>query len=411
MTTRLTIPFLLFALLLSPLPTRQGAAFAQSARAVKTYALPAGESPVALLESGRRTWLFTQKSILERQRNHFVRKLEVSGTIACAVTRENELWLGTDSGIVAVNPDTYASRRVPLPAGEAYPSITTLFHTPAGAFYAGAADYGVFAYDPSGFRKVLGVAPVNTGLATPDSSAWIGTHTGLHHFKNGQWTRYTEEGVANFEIPGNIVDKLLDDGSGNLWVITTDGIGVLNRGPRAAGDHGHLPSVKFIGKPGNQVYGVQYLAERGSCLPRRRACCCCPRGRATSRGTTPPPTGSSRRNCSCPWRSPAPCRPVSGPRCWGPPGGKRTGWWVRERRLRYRPARCAAGCPARKTPLLHAKATLVALPQRKSNDDLIASGNQLSTALARKHGRLLILIFSLVLFSSVRFGVSFRCYR
>jgi|GEM_PF-1147569 len=263
MTTRLTIPFLLFTLLLSPLPTRQGAAFAQSARAVKTYALPAGESPVALLESGRRTWLVTQKSILERQRNQFVRKMEVPGTIACAVMREQELWLGTDSGIVAVNPLTYATRRVALPTGEGYPAITTLFHTPAGAFYAGAADYGVFAYDPSGFRKVLGVAPVNAGLATPDSSAWIGTHTGLHHFKNGQWTRYTEEGVANFEIPGNIVDKLFDDGRGNLWVITTDGIGVLNRGPRAAGDHGHPPSVKFIGKPGNQVHGVQYLAGKG----------------------------------------------------------------------------------------------------------------------------------------------------
>jgi hypothetical protein len=61
MTTRLTIPFLLFALLLLPLPTRQGAAFAQSARAVKTYALPVGESPVALLESGRRTWLVNPK--------------------------------------------------------------------------------------------------------------------------------------------------------------------------------------------------------------------------------------------------------------------------------------------------------------------------------------------------------------
>jgi streptogramin lyase len=134
MTTRLTIPFLLVTLLLSPLPTRQGTAFAQSTRAVKTYALPAGESPVTLLESGRRTWLVTQKSILELERNGFVRKLEVPAPIACAVMREQELWLGTDSGIVAVNPATYAKRRVALPAGEGYPAITTLFHTPDGSY-------------------------------------------------------------------------------------------------------------------------------------------------------------------------------------------------------------------------------------------------------------------------------------
>jgi hypothetical protein len=300
MTTRLTIPFLLFTLLLSPLPTRQGAAFAQSARAVKTYALPAGESPVALLESGRRTWLVTQKSILERQRNGFVRKMEVPGTIACAVMREQELWLGTDSGIVAVNPLTYATRRVALPTGEGYPAITTLFHTPAGAFYAGAADYGVFAYDPSGFRKVLGVAPVNAGLATPDSSAWIGTHTGLHHFKNGQWTRYTEEGVANFEIPGNIVDKLFDDGRGNLWVITTDGIGVLNRGPGPPATTGTCLRSNSSGSPATKCTGCSTWREKGSCSPRGRACCCYLRMKATSRDSTPLPTGSSRRNCSCP---------------------------------------------------------------------------------------------------------------
>jgi hypothetical protein len=260
MTTRLTIPFVPLALLLLALLPP---AFAQSARSVKTHLLPAGEPPVALLESGRRTWLVTQKSVLERERGRFVRRLELPVAIACAAMKDNQLWLGTDSGIVAVDAAMYTSRRLPLPAQEAYPAITALFGTPSGTFYAGAADYGVFEYRPEGFRKILGVTPINAGLATPDSSVWIGTHTGLHHLKNGQWTRYTEEGVANFEISGNLVDQLLDDGSGNLWVITTDGISVLNRGYGDGGDHGHRPTVKFIGEPGNQVYGVRYVAGTG----------------------------------------------------------------------------------------------------------------------------------------------------
>jgi ligand-binding sensor domain-containing protein len=127
----------------------------------------------------------------------------------------------------------------------------------------GAEAYGAFKLADDQFEKVLGAFPVNAGAVTQDSSVWIGTNTGLHQLKDKQWVRYNEEGVTNFEIPDNIVERLLVDNLNNLWVILSEGITVFEAKQHSSSSNGHIPSLKFIGKPQNSVYSVIYVNQQG----------------------------------------------------------------------------------------------------------------------------------------------------
>ena len=100
-------------------------------------------------------------------------------------------------------------------------------------------------------------------MATADSSVWIATSIGLSRKQGPEWTRYNEEGVANHEIPDNIVDKLLPDNAGNLWVVMPDAVCVFENGGRRGAAEEELPTVKFIGQPGNEVTGVAAVAGEG----------------------------------------------------------------------------------------------------------------------------------------------------
>lgn len=133
-----------------------------------------------------------------------------------------------------------------------------------GKVWAGVGGYGVFQVTGNELESVLRIPAITSGLATADSSVWIGTNLGLHRWQHGTWTRYNEEGVANHEIPDNLVEKLLLDNSGSLWVFMSDAITVFeNTATKVHTSGGHLPTVKYLGRPGNEVYSVAYLPGRG----------------------------------------------------------------------------------------------------------------------------------------------------
>jgi ligand-binding sensor domain-containing protein len=130
--------------------------------------------------------------------------------------------------------------------------------------WVGANGYGVFRWANGAFVQELKTPAINGGVATADSSVWIATSIGLSRKQGPEWTRYNEEGVANHEIPDNIVEKLLPDNAGNLWVVMSDAICVFEGGQRG-GAEAELPTVKFLGRPGNEVFSVAYVAGAG-CL-------------------------------------------------------------------------------------------------------------------------------------------------
>jgi ligand-binding sensor domain-containing protein len=129
--------------------------------------------------------------------------------------------------------------------------------------WVGAAGYGMYQLSGSELQSVLRVPDVTAAVLTADSSVWVGTNLGLHRWHRGTWTRYNEEGVANHEIPDNLINKLLLDNGGSLWVLMSDAITVFENASQAGGGAGHLPTVKYLGRPGNEVYSVAYLPGRG----------------------------------------------------------------------------------------------------------------------------------------------------
>ena len=248
---------LLLGALLGLLP---GAPQAAAARPRPHYAVAGHEQPVALLRAGRATYLVTQHSVFRLEGAQFVRKYQSPSVIQCASAADTVLWLGTRRGAVGLDldPGSTGCRPHPLalPGAAATAPVTALFQDAQGALWAGADGYGAFRRAPGGaFVAELNTPAINAGAATADGSVWLATNVGLSRKQGPTWTHYNEEGVANREIPDNIVEKLLPDNAGALWVVMSDAISVFGPTPLATGE-AEAPTVKFLGRPGNEVYTV-----------------------------------------------------------------------------------------------------------------------------------------------------------
>ena len=248
--------WLLGLLLLVPGPAPQ-------ARPRPHYALEGHEQPVTLLHAGKATYLVTQRSVFRLDGSQFVRHYQGAAQIQGAVLTDTVLWLGTRQGLLRMNTRDFRPYTLTLPGPAGPANITALFRDARGALWVGANGLGMFRLANGTFVPELNTPAINGGIATADSSVWIATSIGLSRKQGMEWTRYNEEGVANHEIPDNIVDKLLPDNAGNLWVIMSNAICVFEGGGQRAEAEAELPTVKFLGRPGNEVFSVAYLPGAG----------------------------------------------------------------------------------------------------------------------------------------------------
>ena len=234
------------------------------ARPRPSYALAGHEKPVALLHAGKATLVVTEHSVWQLVGSKFIRKYQSTSPVQCAAAADTMLWLGTRQGVVALGTHRFAPHPLPLPGPAAEANITALFRDAQGALWVGANGQGVFRQGADGaLVPELRTPSINGGVATADSSVWIATNIGLSRRRGPEWLRYNEEGVANHEIPDNLINKLLLDNGGSLWVLMSDAITVFENASQAGGGAGHLPTVKYLGRPSNEVYSVAYLPGRG----------------------------------------------------------------------------------------------------------------------------------------------------
>jgi ligand-binding sensor domain-containing protein len=247
---------LISGLLLAATPTLQARA--------PHYLIANQEAPVALLTAGKVTYLVTEHTIFQLAGRQFVQRYKSATPISCALATDSVLWLGTQQGLLRVGTRGWQARLLPLPDATAGPTpITALFCDAVGTVWVGATGYGAYQLHGNELQNQLHIPTVSAGLATADSSVWIATSIGLYRWQHQAWMRYNEEGVANHEIPDNIVEHLLLDNAGSLWVLMSQGISVFENLNQREGGDSHLPTVTYIGRPGNQVYSVAYLPGQG----------------------------------------------------------------------------------------------------------------------------------------------------
>jgi ligand-binding sensor domain-containing protein len=228
------------------------------------YPIASKEAPVALLTAGKATYLVTEHTVFQLAGRQFVQRYQSAAPVSCALATDSVLWLGTQQGLLRLGTRGWRARPLPLPDAAVGPTpITTLFRDAAGTVWVGATGYGAYQLHGNELQNQLHIPTVNAGLATADSSVWIATSIGLYRWQHQAWTRYNEEGVANHEIPDNIVEHLLLDNAGSLWVLMSQGISVFEHLNQGEAGESHLPTVTYLGRPGNEVYSVAYLPGQG----------------------------------------------------------------------------------------------------------------------------------------------------
>ncbi|MDF7813983.1 hypothetical protein [Hymenobacter sp. YC55] len=227
------------------------------------YRVAGQEKAVALLTGGKATYLVTEKTVLRRRGRQFAPVYHSAAPIRCALLTDTTLWLGTQQGLLQVS--TRSGQAQPLnPAGPGIVApVTALLQDATGAVWVGMAGYGVYQQRQGAWQAQLNIPTLNAGLATADSAVWIATNIGLYQWQHQQWTRYNEEGVANHEIPDNLVEKLLPDGGGNMWVLMSEGLSCFAWAASTAASEPPLSTVKYLGRPGNEVYSVAQLPGQG----------------------------------------------------------------------------------------------------------------------------------------------------
>ncbi len=134
---------------------------------------------------------------------------------------ESELFFGCyESGLFAMNFDTYAVRKIDLADVKKYPGLLfamTAYMDKQGIIWVGTYNYGMFAFDLKN-SKVRNIT-IKDGLPSTDaigfeedgnSNLWVSTSYGLVKLNKNDFsikTYSTNEGVNNYQFHGSAVHK------------------------------------------------------------------------------------------------------------------------------------------------------------------------------------------------------------
>jgi len=234
----------------------------------------AGEVPQAISYSVNHidAYILTQKKVYKLSKGKMELFYESNVPLYCLFVNDSSVWIGVDNGVLVLQIKNKVQSFFKIDAAVLTCKSVTIFKSADQHIYIGTDAYGLYAYRAHNVpEKVSTMFPINKGVATADSTIWVGTDVGLFRNRKNDWVRYNEEGVSNFEIPDNIVQNLVVDNTGLLWVLMRNGLAVietpqyLNKTKSHAqpDEHGHIPSTEYLGRAQNSIYDVHYYKNKG----------------------------------------------------------------------------------------------------------------------------------------------------
>jgi signal transduction histidine kinase len=149
----------------------------------------------------------------------------VHGVKSILADHAGRLWAGTKNGLFLGPASVSAAFQLYQPIGHA--DVRALAEDAAGTVWAGSEDGTLFRITGAGTASFHPRDNTNSSqaiwslLPDADGTVWVGTFRGgLLRFRDGEFTRFGRRDG----LPDNVICQILDDGQGNLWLGSHQGI-------------------------------------------------------------------------------------------------------------------------------------------------------------------------------------------
>jgi hypothetical protein len=232
------------------------------------------EKPVAIAYSAhnKKSFVLTKKRVYQLSHDKMELVYESNLELYCILATDTSIWMGTDNGIIIILLRSKKQSFIKTDSKIANYKVVTIFKNADQHIYIGTDAFGLYQYNVDTVpEKISTIFPINKGVSTADTTMWVGTDVGLFRYRKDGWIRYNEEGVSNFEIPDNIVENLVVDNTGLLWILMRNGLAVIETPQEARKNHkhdsedghDHIPSTEYLGCAQNTIYDVHHYRNKG----------------------------------------------------------------------------------------------------------------------------------------------------
>jgi ligand-binding sensor domain-containing protein len=224
--------------------------------------LPTAEKPIDIIEFQRQIFLVTEHAVYVADKKEARKVFQSESSIKAAAATKNFLCVATGAGLFMANAaiisDNAPFKKRQLPTDKT--DFVALKTDPtAPQIWVATRDNGIYIVNDS-IEKLMNKALfVNDIAVVSPADYWIGTDAGLVHRVGGETIRYAEEGVAGFEIPDNIVEKLHIINGEKLVVQMSGPLSIFHLSGEKTSAHG--VNLGFIGTKGNAIFDLKGLPD------------------------------------------------------------------------------------------------------------------------------------------------------
>ncbi len=224
--------------------------------------LPTAEKTIEIVEFQRQIFLVTEHAVYLADKKEVRKVFQSESTIKAAVATKNFFCLATGAGLFTANAaiitdnTTFKKRQLPTDKTD----FVALRADPTSPqIWVATRDNGIYIINDSTEKLMLKALFVNDLAVVSPADYWIGTDAGLVHRVGGETIRYAEEGVAGFEIPDNIVEKLHIINGEKLVVQMSGPLSIFHLAGEKTSAHG--VNLGFIGTKGNAIFDLKGLSD------------------------------------------------------------------------------------------------------------------------------------------------------
>lgn len=176
--------------------------------------------------------------------------------------------IGTQEGIVLVDKTTNTMRRIEKPEIDSNIIFTAEYAD--GLFYFGTFHGGMYTLNPAtgAVRKADDVVPADATVfkivADPEGSLWVGTSDGLYVLEKGgrNFSHYTS---VNSRLPDGNVYEIFFDSSGRGWICAENGMAIWNGShiQNTGFPEGFIDGMKIRVIYEDRHHNLYFLPDRG----------------------------------------------------------------------------------------------------------------------------------------------------